>query len=102
MTGAMKYMLMKNFLISTGDDPELYNSRSGQAKSAPRKPTEKPVAKLPPTKAKVLETLANQMALPPLQLAYDKVFGYAWSSEDTREITECFLNCYANLAALEA
>ena len=42
ITGAMKYMLMKNFLIDTGDDPEMEKKPKGEAKqqsaapSAPR------------------------------------------------------------------
>lgn len=67
LTGAMKYFLMKQFLVATGDDPE----QTPQQKSAPEKkpapakvakPAEKPVPSTPEQQARILD-LARELGM---------------------------------------
>ncbi len=95
-TGAMKYALMKNFLVATGDDPEQTPpAPPKQQAKAPAKPAEKKL----PTTIQIMETMNKMDHLQPLTVAYQKAFTYThWTPEEAKTLGECFLNRHAKLA----
>ena len=58
ITGAQKYFLYKNFMIATGDDPEVENSAEEEATPVTAKVEVKAIEKKPKSKAKAIEPVA--------------------------------------------
>jgi hypothetical protein len=101
-TGAMKYALMKNFLVATGDDPEQHDDKA--AKAPPKAAVDKVIQAVkkppaPPTVIKIMEVMNEQKLLQPLQVAYDKALTYThWTDEEKKTLAECYLGDYAKLS----
>lgn len=96
LTGAMKYFLMKQFLVATGDDPEQTPQQKSEhvKKAAPPKPA----AKAPPTVIQIMEHLTKCERLQPLQTIYSAACKYDWKPEEAASIGECFVNVYGKLS----
>lgn len=130
LTGAMKYFLMKQFLVATGDDPE----QEAKPKAVtPAKPTAtkvppapaapqatvttksgsvdpaapvKAAASVPPAKpslTKVLESLTDCKDRNLLEALHTRAITvFRWTEEDNNAIQECYGNVLKKLAPIDA
>jgi len=115
LTGAMKYFLMKQFLVATGDDPEDEAAKT-KAQTPPRaapppkqtlaKPLVAPLKppapkeKLPPTIIEVMEMMNGHAAKKEKALfqgAYDLAFKMPQSPENAKTLAECYVNGVCNM-----
>lgn len=99
----MKYALMKNFLVATGDDPEQHDAKQTKqqpearpapaAKPAPVAPA-KPSAKekLPPTKLQVMEAMNAEKDKAKFAGIYDGAFRFPWNEQDASDLGECYVS----------
>ena len=87
LTGAMKYFLMKNFLVATGDDPEEEKKPAIKDVQAPAKPP----AKKKPTKIQAMEVMNNCKTVKQLDVVYGQLMKYEWGAEKT-DLDECMKN----------
>ncbi len=95
ITGSMKYFLMKNFLVATGDDPEQYH-KAEPVLVTTKAPAKK--AKVQPTRTVAMEQLTKCKAVQPLTTVYDALMKYTWPPLDLTDLNDCFVNRYAHIA----
>ena len=93
LTGAMKYFLMKNFLIATGDDPE-------QA-------TQKPEVSAPKLKGRpdtqlIMEALTPCKDVKNVETIWKRAMAHKWTPDELKDLTECKTNVLARIEGKRA